>query len=93
MTMTVAHSMGIRKTHQYDCKCGGYYTAYRARPVTGKCDKCKKIDRLHELQHLVREQWRKYDEALGVKPYVAIVQIDAKLGRLHYEMDALEMEL
>jgi hypothetical protein len=45
-----------------------------------------------ELADAIREQWRKYDEALAMgKPYVAIVQIDARLMRLESERESREV--
>lgn len=53
-----------------------------------------KTEKLNKLQYEVREQWRKYDEALAAgKPYVALVQIDCKLNRLTNEMDTLSREI
>jgi len=53
-----------------------------------------KIERMTdaELADAIREQRRKYDEALGVKPYVALVQIDARLVRLESEQERREIE-
>ena len=41
----------------------------------------------------VREQWRRYDEANGRVPLVALIQIDQKLRRLEIERDRLSDKL
>jgi hypothetical protein len=51
-----------------------------------------KAERLAELAEQIKAQERKYDEALGTVPYVALVQIDRKLVRLENERNTLEEE-
>ena len=46
-------------------------------------------DRLARARLAVDVQMAKYDEALGVVPYVALLQIDRKLVRLERELDVL----
>ena len=49
-------------------------------------------ERIAKLNAEISAQERKYDEALGKVPYVALLQIDRKLTRLMYEREALELE-
>jgi hypothetical protein len=61
-------------------------------PLVTSYQAARRAARVASLNHAVREQWRKYDEALAAgKPYVAIVQINRKLVRLEHERDALEV--
>jgi hypothetical protein len=52
-----------------------------------------KIERMTDAQlaEAIREQWRKYTEAVGRVPHVALVQIDARLVRLESERDRREV--
>lgn len=47
------------------------------------------MSKLQELNAAVKAQQKKYDEAVGRVPYVALLQIDRKLVRLEEERNAL----